>query len=124
MGKKKPESFYFGLPPGGSGENRLCHSYTRVRDPGDMRHVFQNNKAFMTMVKDMARLNWMPATFVQPLVQRYKDLEAQLLAKQKALIAELPTKYDEWRSDAPGPKPQAQTADLSALLRRMRQCAQ
>jgi len=46
-----------------------------------------------------------------------------LLAKQKALIAELPTKYDEWRSDARAAGPQAQTADVSALLRRMRQMA-
>ena len=88
-----------------------------------MRHVFQNNKAFMTMVKDIARLNRMPADFLQARVQEYKELETKLLAKQKALIAELPTKYDEWRSDARAPGPQARTADLSALLRRMRQMA-
>jgi len=118
-----PETFYFGRAPSGSGEDELHHSYTRVWDPGDMRHVFQNHKTFMTMVKDTARLNWMSPAFLQPRVQEYKELETKLMAKQKALIAELPTKYDEWRSDARVAGPQEQTADLSALLRRMRQMA-
>jgi hypothetical protein len=91
-----PQGFFTGQRAGG--EFGLHNSYTRVRDPGNLRHVFQNNKAFMTMVKDIARLNLLPVDFLSPRVEQYRALETQLLAKQQALIAELPLKYDSWRT--------------------------
>jgi hypothetical protein len=50
----------------------------------------------MTLVKDIARLNQLPTDFLAPLVEQYRVLETELLAKQQALIAELPLKYDSW----------------------------
>jgi hypothetical protein len=110
-----PQSFFTGRRD--YGEFGLHNSYTRVRDPGNMRHVFQNNKAFMTMVKDIARLNLLPVDFLSPRVEQYRALETQLLAKQQALIAELPLKYDSWRTGPEKSKNEPAPDDERAWLR-------
>jgi hypothetical protein len=111
-----PQTFFTGRPDWAR-EEGLHNWYTRVRDPGNMRHVFQNNKAFMTLVKDIARLNQLPADFLAPRVDQYRALETELLAKQQALIAELPLKYDSWCTGPEKSKDKPAPGDERACLR-------
>ncbi len=66
----------------------MQNSYERVRDPGNMRHIFQNNESFLSIVKETARLNGLPVDLLQQRVEEYQALETRLLAKQKSLIAD------------------------------------
>jgi hypothetical protein len=91
--------------------------YTRVRDPGNMRHIFQNHESFMAIVRETVFANRLDVAVLENHMQAYRTLETQLLAKQLVLISEFPAKCGGRRGD--GSANAAQTAHLTQLLSRL-----
>jgi len=110
-----PDLLFDGQHNGAGFEER--NLYTRVRDPGNMRHIFQNHESFMAIVRETAFKNKMSVDVLERSMQLYRTLETQLLAKQLVLISEIPAKCGGRRGDDSANA--AQTAHLTQLLSRL-----
>ncbi len=53
-----PEGFFYGRRAGAAvAVDEMHNSYTRVWDPGNIRHIFQNHESFMSIVREAAVAN-------------------------------------------------------------------